>query len=147
MVIFFHTDYSLGLHLVATVVLYTDLKTNGILNWFFLHSSFQVNFRCGRPHFIQVFCFPCSVTLAFLWSSSVCFTSAWTIVCLSVACVLDHCLNYDIRTPCRPVLVLPTMSHKWHIISPWSTDVFFWPLSSCPCLDPCSSHPVVCRVS
>lgn len=123
MVLFFHTDYSLGLHLVATVVSFTDLRTNGILNWSFLHSSFQVNFRCGRPHFIQVLCFPSSVAFAFLWSSSVLFTSAWTKVCISVACVLDHCMNCDICTPCRPVLVLLTMSRKWRIISLWSTDV------------------------
>ena len=76
--------------------------------WSFLHSSAHVSSRSGRSHF-----FPSSVDLAFLWSSSVRYTSAWTMVRLSAAGPFDHCWKWDIPTPCRPVFVFPMMFLYW----------------------------------
>lgn len=103
---------------------YTDHTRNEILNWSFLHSSARVNSRSHMFHFIQTPCFPSSIALAFLWSSSVRLTSAWSIVRLSAADILDHCWKCDSPKPCLTSLVFPMISRKWRIISAWSTDVF-----------------------
>ena len=104
-------------------VSYTYPNRNEILNWSFVRSSVHVSFRSGRSHFIQAPCFPCTVDLAFLWSSSVRRTSVWTMVRLS-ALTLDHWRKCDILTPCRPVFVFTMMSRKCNLPSAWSTDVF-----------------------
>ena len=90
-------------------VSYTDLSRNEILNWSFLHSSVHVNSRAGRSHFIKAPCFMSSVDLAFLLSSSVRRTSAWTMVRPSAADAFDHCRKWDIPTPCHLVFVFPMM--------------------------------------
>ena len=105
-------------------VSYTDLSRNEIPNWSFLHSSVRVNCRSGRSHLIKAPCFISSVDLAFLWSSSVRRTSAWTMVRPSAADAFDHCRKWDIPTPCHLVFVFPMMSRMCSILSAWSTDVF-----------------------